>query len=67
MVGANRDAAFLLEMARYFEGRPTNGEDRAHWANVYNAENCRRIAARLSNCQGKLDGSNDGASLEQVQ
>jgi hypothetical protein len=43
----DRDAAFLIEAARYFEERPTGGEDRAHWSNVYNAENCRRIAKRL--------------------
>ena len=35
---------FLLEAARYFENRPTGGEDRAYWSNVYNAENCRKIA-----------------------
>lgn len=38
------DAIFLHAAARYFERRPTGGEDMAHWANVYNAENCRRIA-----------------------
>lgn len=44
-----RDAiAFLHETAGYFERRPTNGEDAAHWANVYNAENCRKIAAILA-------------------
>lgn len=37
--------AFLTEAARYFEKRPTGGEDMAHWANVYNAENCRKAAA----------------------
>lgn len=40
--------AFLDEAARYFEGRPTHGEDAAHWANVSNAETCRKIAALLS-------------------
>jgi len=39
--------AFLEEAARYFESRPTNGEDSAHWSNVYNSENCRKIAATL--------------------
>ena len=34
---------FLEQAAKYFETRPTNGEDRAHWSNVYNAENCRAI------------------------
>jgi hypothetical protein len=46
-LNADPDVAFLIEAARYFEGRPTGGEDRAHWSNVYNAENCRRIAKRL--------------------
>ena len=41
-------ATFLESAARYFEGRPTNGEDAAHWANVYNAKNCREIAAILT-------------------
>ena len=35
---------FLEEAARYFEKRPTGGEDKAHWANVYNAKNCRDVA-----------------------
>lgn len=39
------DAAFLRECANYFRNRPTGGEDARHWANVYNAENCDRIAA----------------------
>lgn len=38
-------AAFLREAANYFERRPTGGEDRAHWANVFNAQNCREAAA----------------------
>ena len=42
-----RQIDFLEEAARYFETRPTKGEDRTHWANVYNAENCRKIAATL--------------------
>lgn len=40
--------AFLNEAARYFEKRPTGGEDAAFWANVANAETCRNIAARLA-------------------
>ena len=35
---------FLLKAAQYFRKRPTGGEDRAHWANVYNAENCEKMA-----------------------
>lgn len=38
---------FLETAARYFESRPTGGEDQAHWANVYNAQNCRQIARLL--------------------
>lgn len=38
---------FLEEAALYFENRPTGGEDSAHWANTYNAENCRKADARL--------------------
>lgn len=34
---------FLEEAARYFEKRPTHGEDKAYWSNVYNAENCLEI------------------------
>ncbi len=44
---SEKDAVFLDQAARYFEKRPTQGEDSAHWSNVYNAENCRRIAAAL--------------------
>lgn len=41
------DAAikWLYEAAKYFEGR--HGEDISHWSNVYNAMNCRKIAALL--------------------
>ena len=39
--------AWAEEAARYFENRPTGGEDKAHWANVYNAENARRVADAL--------------------
>lgn len=34
---------FLEEASRYFEKRPTHGEDKAYWSNVYNAENCLEI------------------------
>lgn len=46
---ADADSAirFLDEAAVYFENRPTHGEGRSHWANVYNAENCRLIADML--------------------
>lgn len=38
---------FLEKAASYFESRSTGGEDRAYWSNVYNARNCRLIAALL--------------------
>lgn len=38
---------FLEEAAKYFEKRPTGGEDKAHWANVYNAEHCRKIIKEI--------------------
>tara|TARA_R110000824_G_scaffold401790_1_gene616477 strand:- start:53927 stop:54334 length:408 start_codon:yes stop_codon:yes gene_type:complete len=38
---------FLEEAAKYFETRSTGGEDRAYWANVYNALNCRLVAERI--------------------
>lgn len=40
--------AFLMEAARFFDLRVlTCREDGAHWASVFNAENLRKIAARL--------------------
>lgn len=42
------EIAWLREAARYFSARDTKGEDRAHWANVYNAENARKLADRLA-------------------
>lgn len=39
--------AFLEDAAKFFERRPTDGEDMTHWANRYNAENCRRIALAI--------------------
>ena len=38
---------FLTLAASYFETRPTNGEDKAYWANVYNAEHCRKVIEEL--------------------
>ena len=55
---AERDeahAAFLEEAARYFESRDTHGEDRAYWANVYNAENCRKSAAAIRSLMAERD------------
>jgi hypothetical protein len=46
-ISAQAAVGFLLEAARYFERRPTGGEDAAHWSNITNAMTCRRIAALL--------------------
>ena len=43
---------WLEECAKYFENRPTNGENSMHWANVYNAENARKIAEFLKTACG---------------
>jgi hypothetical protein len=45
---------FLHEMAAYFEGLPA-AEDRAHWANVYNAKNCRDIATYLESLSAPVE------------
>jgi hypothetical protein len=45
---------FLHEMAAYFEGLPA-AEDRAHWANVYNAKNCRDIATYLESISAPVE------------
>lgn len=50
----SKQIAFLNEMASYFDRRDTGGEDSVHWANVYNAENCRKIAAALAAPAGKV-------------
>lgn len=47
---------FLETAAKYFEGRPTHGEDSAHWANFFNAKNCRTIAALLIRLQREKEG-----------
>ena len=47
---------FLLETASYFEKRPTDGEDIAFWANVYNAENCRKAADDLKSKKEEVEG-----------
>lgn len=42
---------FLRAAANYFRNRPTGGEDSAHWANVYNAENCEKAALEMERLQ----------------
>lgn len=38
---------FLEDAAKFFENRPTGGDDMAFWANVVNADICRGIAIRM--------------------
>jgi|LakMenEpi03Aug12_release.lakeMendotaPanAssembly.Ray.scaffolds.fasta_scaffold992499_3 hypothetical protein len=42
---------FLEEAAKYFEKRDTHCEDKSHWANVYNAENCRKVVTLIKDLQ----------------
>src|SRR5690606_19752169 len=46
---------WLNEAARYFEKRPTGGEDMAYWANISNAEIAKMIA-KLTASSRKVDG-----------
>lgn len=60
-------AAWLDEAARYFAGRPTKGEDSAHWANVHNAGNAQKIAARFRELSGLSEaGSRDPSSSREA-
>ena len=43
----DKTVEFLREAANYFANRPTNGEDRAYWANVYNSEKCIKAADEI--------------------
>jgi hypothetical protein len=45
---------FLHNAAKYFENRPTDGEDTAYWANTYNAEKCRKIANEIEKLRAAL-------------
>lgn len=45
---------WLDELARYFENRDTGGEDRAHWANVYNSENALKVKAALAASEAEV-------------
>ena len=49
------EVAFLTEAARYFETRPTKGEDAAHWSNVFNAKNCREAADTLERQAAEIE------------
>ena len=42
---------YLKDAANYFVHRDTKGEDSAFWANVQNAENCRRIARLIESLE----------------
>lgn len=53
---ADKHILFLHDAAEYFERRPTGGEDRAHWANVYNAKSCREVAAEIEQLREAVSG-----------
>ena len=38
---------WLEACAKYFENKETYGDDMAHWSNVINAQNARKIRAKL--------------------
>ena len=46
---------WLDDLAIYFERRDTHGEDKAFWANVYNAESVRKIKAALSAAEARIE------------
>lgn len=48
---------WLEETARFFERRPTCGEDKAYWANRANAENCRKIALLIQRQDDAIEGA----------
>ena len=50
----NTAAKWLDDLALYFERRDTRGEDKAFWANVYNAESARKIKAALSAAEVRI-------------
>lgn len=60
-------AKWCEDAARYFERRATGGEDAAHWANVYNAESARKVAATLTAQAARireLEAERDAAKTE---
>lgn len=59
--------AWCNEAARYFENRPTNGEDAAHWANVSNAENARKVADALRSAQARIAELEDAIRDEMIR
>lgn len=61
----NTAAKWLDDLALYFERRDTHGEDKAFWANVYNAESVRKIKAALSAAEARireLEGASEAIS-----
>lgn len=62
---AARLVAFLEEAARYFTNRPTGGEDRAYWSNIFNAENCTKAASFIANI-AQVDRSPKGGDCVQA-
>lgn len=56
---ADKTVEFLREAANYFANRPTNGEDRAYWANVYNSEKCIKAADEIEHLRKEIKEVDD--------
>jgi hypothetical protein len=48
---------WITEDGRYFAKRDTKGEDMAFWSNVYNSENCEKIANLLRSADSRSAAS----------
>lgn len=46
--------SWLKSCGEYFHYKDAGGEDRAHWANVYNAESCLKIAATIASRDAEI-------------
>lgn len=57
--------AFLRSAADYFGKRPTNGEDMAHWANTFDAQNCHAAADTIEALIKERDEAR--AAIERVR
>lgn len=55
MIDSKKIKTFLLECEKYFAKRDTGGEDKAHWANVFNAENCKTAVDYISAVEKERD------------
>lgn len=61
MSEGERLSAFLAEAAAYFKNRPDCGEDKAYWANVFNAENCTKAGELITSLTTQLEAERERA------